>query len=170
MYYFAYEVWQLKLLAYSVQRSAEYIWLSYLIHLRYWRCDIPGAPNGKLQGKSIAIKDCICVAGVPMMMGSQILEGYTPDVDATVVTRILDAGGRIMGKAVCENLCNSGGSFNAVTGPVVHPLDETRMTGGSSSGCAALVWLVNGAYILVQCNDQHVVLHRHLKFISQSSW
>ncbi|CAH3147488.1 unnamed protein product [Pocillopora meandrina] len=105
----------------------------------YWRCDIPGAPNGKLQGKSIAIKDCICVAGVPMMMGSQILEGYTPDVDATVVTRILDAGGRIMGKAVCENLCNSGGSFNAATGPVVHPLDETRMTGGSSSGCAALV-------------------------------
>ncbi|PFX15990.1 Amidase [Stylophora pistillata] len=105
----------------------------------YCRCDIPGAPNGNLHGKTIAIKDCICVAGVPMMMGSQILEGYIPDVDATVVTRILDAGGHITGKAVCENLCNSGGSFNAATGPVVHPLDETRMTGGSSSGCAALV-------------------------------
>ena len=40
----------------------------------------------------MAIKDSVCVAGVPMINGSPILEGYTPDVDATVVTRILDAG------------------------------------------------------------------------------
>ena len=40
----------------------------------------------------MAIKDNVCVAGVPMINGSQILDGYTPDVDATVVTRILDAG------------------------------------------------------------------------------
>ena len=109
------------------------------VYSRYWRCDIPGAPSGRLHGKTIAIKDSICVAGIPMMMGSRVLEGYVPDVDATVVTRILDAGGRVTGKAVCENLCNSGGSFNAATGPVVHTLDETRMTGGSTSGCAALV-------------------------------
>ena len=106
---------------------------------RYWRCDIAGAPSGKLHGKTIAIKDSICVAGVPMMTGSRILEGYIPDVDATVVTRILDAGGRVTGKAVCESLCSSGGSFTSATGPVVHPHDKTRMTGGSSSGCAALV-------------------------------
>ncbi|KAJ7321201.1 hypothetical protein OS493_035178 [Desmophyllum pertusum] len=68
--------------------------------------NIAGVPNGKLHGKTVAIKDNICVAGVPMMIGSRILEGYIPDVDATVVTRILDAGGRITGKAVCESLCN----------------------------------------------------------------
>ena len=112
-------------------------------HARYWRCDIEGAPNGKLHGKTIAIKDNICVAGVPMMTGSRILEGYIPDVDATVVTRILDAGGRITGKAVCESLCSSGGSFTSATGPVLHPLDGRRMTGGSSSGCGALVRTTN---------------------------
>ena len=107
--------------------------------IRYWRCDIKGAPSGKLQGRTVAIKDNTCVAGVPMMNGSRILEGFVPDIDATVVSRILDAGGRILGKAVCENLCCDGGSFTAATGPVVNPHNKTRMAGGSSSGCAALV-------------------------------
>ena len=74
-----------------------------------------------------------------MMNGSRLMEGYIPDVDATVVTRILDAGGRILGKAVCENMCLSGGSFTSASGPVLNPHDKTRMAGGSSSGSAALV-------------------------------
>lgn len=45
-----------------------------------------------------------------MMNGSRAMEGYVPDVDATVVERILDAGGVIVGKAVCEDLCFSGGT------------------------------------------------------------
>jgi amidase len=45
-----------------------------------------------LAGKRVAIKDNVCVAGVPMMNGSKILEGFVPDRDATIVTRILDAG------------------------------------------------------------------------------
>jgi len=49
-------------------------------------------------GKKIALKDNICVAGVPMMNGSAVLEGFVPDVDATIVTRILDAGGEIIVK------------------------------------------------------------------------
>ncbi|XP_067683833.1 amidase-like [Haliotis asinina] len=105
----------------------------------YWRCDIKGADTGKLAGKTFAIKDNIAVAGVPMMNGSKILEGYTPEFDATVVTRILDAGGRILGKANCEHLCLSGLSFSCDAGPVRNPLDETRTTGGSSSGSGALV-------------------------------
>ena len=112
---------------------------TFLVNIRYWRCDIKGASSGKLQGKTVAIKDNTCVAGVPMMNGSLTLEGFVPDVDATVVSRILDAGGRIVGKAVCENLCCSGGSFTAATGPVVNPHNKTRMAGGSSSGSAALV-------------------------------
>lgn len=105
----------------------------------YWRCDIKGASNGKLHGKTLAIKDNVCVAGVPMMNGSRILEGFVPDVDATVVSRILLAGGRILGKAVCENLCFDGASFTSATGPVLNPYDQTRMAGGSSSGSAALI-------------------------------
>ena len=105
----------------------------------YWRTDIKGASSGPLAGKTLAIKDNVCVAGVPMMNGSSILEGYTPEIDATIVTRILDAGGHITGKAVCENLCFSGGSHTNATGPVLNPHNHSRTTGGSSCGSGALV-------------------------------
>ena len=105
----------------------------------YWRTELKGAPSGPLAGKTVAIKDNVCVAGVPMMNGSSVLEGYVPEIDATVVTRILDAGGTILGKAVCENLCFSGGSHTSATGPVRNPHDPSRSAGGSSSGSAALV-------------------------------
>ena len=112
--------------------------MQFAVH-RYWRCDISGATNGKLHGKTIAMKDNISVAGIPMMNGSQVLEGYIPDIDATVVTRVLDDGGRILGKAVCENMCFNGGSFTAASGLVKNPLNPSLMSGGSSSGCAVLV-------------------------------
>ncbi len=105
----------------------------------YRRCSIKGAEDGPLSGKRIAIKDNVCVAGVPMMNGSSTLEGYVPEFDATIVTRILDAGGEIVGKAVCEHLCFSGGSHTSDTGPVLNPHDHARSAGGSSSGSAALV-------------------------------
>src|SRR5918911_2174586 len=105
----------------------------------YWKCSIKGAGSGPLSGKRFAIKDNICVAGIPMMNGSATVEGYTPEFDATVVTRILDAGGEIVGKAVCEDLCFSGGSHTSHTGPVLNPHDHSRMAGGSSSGSGALV-------------------------------
>jgi amidase len=105
----------------------------------YWKCSIKGAQSGPLAGKKIAIKDNVCVAGIPMMNGSNVLEGYVPDVDATIVTRILDAGGEIVGKAVCEHLCFSVGSHTSDTGPVLNPHDPKRSAGGSSSGSAALV-------------------------------
>jgi amidase len=105
----------------------------------YQKCSIKGASSGILAGKRIAIKDNVCVAGVPMMNGSSVLEGYVPEFDATIVTRILDAGGEIVGKAVCEHLCFSGGSHTSDTGPVLNPHDHTRSAGGSSSGSAALV-------------------------------
>ncbi len=105
----------------------------------YQKCSIKGASSGILAGKRIAIKDNVCVAGVPMMNGSSALEGYVPEFDATIVTRILDAGGEIVGKAVCEHLCFSGGSHTSDTGPVLNPHDHTRSAGGSSSGSTALV-------------------------------
>ena len=59
----------------------------------YVKTSIKGATSGKLSGKKIVAKDNIMVAGVPMMNGCSILEGYVPDIDATVIARILDAGG-----------------------------------------------------------------------------
>src|SRR5947199_9145498 len=76
----------------------------------YWKTKIQTGAEGLLSGKKLAIKDNICVAGVPMMNGSALLEGYVPEIDATVVTRILEAGGTVAGKAACEDLCVSGAS------------------------------------------------------------
>jgi amidase len=105
----------------------------------YVQTSIKGAPAGKLAGRRVALKDNVCLAGVPMMVGAELLEGYVPDVDATVVERILDAGGEIAGKAVCEYYCVSGGSHTSTTGPVHNPRKRGYTTGGSSSGSAALV-------------------------------
>ena len=104
-----------------------------------WRVRIEGAADGPLAGRTVAIKDNVAVAGVPMRNGTALLDGYVPDEDATVVERVLDAGGTILGKAVCESLCFSGGSHTADSGPVRNPYDPARSTGGSSTGSAALV-------------------------------
>jgi amidase len=105
----------------------------------YVKSRIEGASSGALAGRTVAVKDNVMVAGVPMSNGTSILDGYIPPVDATVVTRILDAGGTILGKAVCESYCLSGGSHTSDTGPVRNPHDPARTAGGSSSGSAALV-------------------------------
>ena len=105
----------------------------------YYKCDVRGSPTGSLRGKRIALKDTICLAGVPMMNGASVLEGYVPDIDATIVTRMLDAGAIIAGKAHCEYLCLSGGSHTNATGLVHNPYKMGYAAGGSSSGSAALV-------------------------------
>jgi len=68
-----------------------------------------------------------------------VLAGFIPNEDATVVTRILDAGGEIIGKSVCENFCFSGGSHTSDGNPVHNPANPAYSTGGSSSGSGALV-------------------------------
>jgi amidase len=103
------------------------------------KAEVRGAPYGPLAGKRVVLKDNVCLAGVPMMNGASTLEGYVPDVDATLVTRILDAGGTIVGKAHCEYFCLSGGSHTSAMGPVHNPYRHGYSAGGSSSGSAALV-------------------------------
>jgi amidase len=105
----------------------------------YYKTEVKGAPSGKLAGKRVALKDNVCLAGVPMMNGASTLEGYVPDVDATIVTRILDAGGTIAGKVHCEYFCFSGGSHTGAAGPVHNPRKMGYSAGGSSSGSAVVV-------------------------------
>jgi len=109
------------------------------LHAWYVKSVVRGADDGRLAGKQVVLKDNICLAGVPMMNGASTLEGYVPDVDATVVTRILDAGGEIVGKAHAEYFSFSGGVMSNPTGPTHNPHRHEYMSGGSSSGCAALV-------------------------------
>jgi amidase len=104
-----------------------------------WKCSIKERDQGPLAGKKIAIKDNVCVGGIPLVNGSEILKDFVPNEDATIVRRILEAGGEIVGKARCENLCTSGGSHTSYPEPVKNPRNPEFMTGGSSSGSAALL-------------------------------
>ena len=98
----------------------------------YYKTDIKGASKGKLSGRTVALKDTVLLAGVPLMNGASVMEGYVPEVDATIVTRILDAGATITGKAVCEYFCVSGSSYTSATGPVQNPVKRGYSAGGSS--------------------------------------
>ena len=102
----------------------------------YWKTEIAGAAEGPLQGERIAVKDAICVAGVPMMNGSALLEGFVPDVDATVVTRLLDAGATVVGKTNTEDCSLSGLGHTCALGPVRNPHNPAHGPGGSSAGSA----------------------------------
>lgn len=118
----------------------------------YYKTEVKGAASGKLVGKTLALKDNVALANVPMMNGSSTLEGFVPDYDATVVTRILDAGATILGKATCEHFCLSGGSHTSDPAAVHNPYRHGYSAGGSSSGSAALV--ANGDVDLAIACDQ----------------
>lgn len=107
----------------------------------YMKTSIKGASSGPLKGKKVGVKDNIMVARVSMMNGCSILEGYVPDIDATVVSRLLDAGAEIIGKTHCESYCISGGSHTGSKGPVHNPYKMGYSAGGSSSGSGVVVAL-----------------------------
>ncbi|KAH8884204.1 Glutamyl-tRNA amidotransferase subunit A [Thozetella sp. PMI_491] len=108
-----------------------------------WKTKIEGANaregGGLLSGVTLCLKDNIAVKDVPMLLGTDMFTDYVPAMDATIVTRLLDAGATILGKAVCENLSLCASSFSAATGPVENPYAAGYTTGGSSSGCGHLV-------------------------------
>lgn len=101
---------------------------------------IRGNPEGGLlTGKSVSLKDVIAVAGVPQLLGSDVIPSWTPSTDATVVTRLLEAGADIHGTSTCENFCHSTSSFTSAQGTVDNPHASGYSAGGSTSGGAALV-------------------------------
>jgi amidase len=106
-----------------------------------WKCHIQGAADGLLAGKTVSYKDHIAVAGMPMSFGCFALEGFIPDFDATVVTRVLQAGGTVIGKNVMNGLSGGFGTGGAIGdyGRPLNPHNHDHVTGGSSSGSAAAV-------------------------------
>ncbi len=106
-----------------------------------WKCRIEGAGDGLLKGKTVSFKDHIAIAGMPMSFGSFALDGFIPDCDATVVTRVLQAGGTIVGKNVMNGLSGGFGTGGAIGdyGRPLNPHNREHVTGGSSSGSGAAV-------------------------------
>jgi amidase len=73
--------------------------------------------SDKLKGVRIALKDNVALAGVPCTNGTAAIPEWIPEVDATVVTRILDAGGIITGKSACENNCFGAVRYKMIMSP-----------------------------------------------------
>ncbi|MGH3322095.1 MAG: amidase [Streptosporangiaceae bacterium] len=118
-----------------------------------WRCQIDGSGEGPLAGKRVAIKDNIAVAGMPMLNGTSVLEGFAPGEDATVVTRVLDAGGAIVGKTAVPSLCFDGAGVTCYPEPQpANPYDPAYLPGASSAGNAVV--LVTGQADIAIGGDQ----------------
>ncbi|KAI0117932.1 putative amidase [Nemania sp. FL0031] len=100
------------------------------------RCTVP--KSNLLKGRTVALKDNVALAGVGCTNGTSMVE-WVPVVDATIATRIMDAGATITGKSACENSCMEAVSCTAVTGPVHNPYAQGYSAGGSSSGSGRLV-------------------------------
>ncbi|MDJ1433191.1 amidase [Halostagnicola sp. A-GB9-2] len=102
------------------------------------RCFVEGDEDGDLEGWDVGIKDNICVAGVEMTCGSNVVEGYVPNVDATVVTRLLEAGADVVGKTNMDDMAITETGHSAF-GTITNPHDDDYLAGGSSGGSAVAV-------------------------------
>src|SRR5258705_684364 len=103
-----------------------------------WKCRIEGSAEGVLAGKTVSYKDHIAVAGMPMSFGSFALEGFIPDFDATVVTRVLEAGGTLIGQNVIDRLRGGFGTGGALGGygRPLNPHKRDHLTRGTPAGSA----------------------------------
>ncbi|SDR27245.1 amidase [Natronobacterium texcoconense] len=102
------------------------------------RCHVAGDDDGLLADLDVAIKDNVCVAGVELTCGSQVVEGYVPDVDATVVTRLLEAGATVVGKTNMDDMAITR-TGHSTFGVITNPRDDDYLAGGSSGGSAVVV-------------------------------
>jgi len=95
--------------------------------------------RGLLHGIPLSLKDNICTEGIRTTAGSKILRDYFPEWDATVVTRLKQAGAVLLGKTNMHEFAYGVTNNNPHYGAARNPWDTSRIPGGSSGGSAAAV-------------------------------
>ncbi|NVK64148.1 MAG: Asp-tRNA(Asn)/Glu-tRNA(Gln) amidotransferase subunit GatA [Flavobacteriales bacterium] len=94
---------------------------------------------GRLAGMVIGLKDNLCYEGHKVSAASKILEGFESLYTATAVQRLLDEDAILIGRLNCDEFAMGSSNENSAFGPVINPLGENRVPGGSSGGSAAAV-------------------------------
>ncbi|WP_158967634.1 Asp-tRNA(Asn)/Glu-tRNA(Gln) amidotransferase subunit GatA [Chachezhania sediminis] len=99
---------------------------------------------GTLNGLPIGIKDLFCTQGVDSQAGSRILEGFKPEYESTVTSKLWDAGAVMLGKLNMDEFAMGSSNETSVYGPAVNPWkaegsDAALTPGGSSGGSSAAV-------------------------------